>query len=271
MDQNFIYVNNNDINRTIITINTGYGYKTQQLSVQQLLNHRNNLMRENFQLKNQLSFNVKYFEDTKILLTNRIDNLLEQIDYLMSENQNLQKELQNRNEDIKNLNTKLQNSDEQIVILSNKVDQLMNDKEDIKNIMITAESVILFDRIIVNSIFDNENKYTLSDIILNKIKLNDNESKKWNIFKKEVKIDPKKLLWYLCRLKDERNVECHEKYRDPKLTIDMIKDIMIKYVESNKNEQHLRGYNKVINFLVKKLEDEKGINPFKLSEEAPEI
>lgn len=258
------YINKDDMDKIMITLN--YGYGTEQISVQKLLNQRNSLIVENSQLKNQLYNNTRLFEDTRSILTNRIDDLLKQIEYLTKQNEELRSKLEDK--DIKELKIRVDSLSKDKESITIKLNELLKDKEDRKNIMITAESVILFDRIITNHIFDYENSHNLSDIVYEKTILDENEYKRWCIFKNELGIDPKDLLWYLSRLKDERNAECHDKY---KLTIDMIKNIMIRYVETNKDKKHFKGYNKVIDFLVKKLKDVKGTNPFKISEEAPEI
>jgi len=226
---------------------------SENLSVQKILNERNTLIIENNQLRQLLNQQVINVNG----LIYQSTNLQGQIQQLKQENQKL----------IEQLNVK----EIKINELRNQVDILMKEREFKQTLLITAESIGLFDKLITNYIFDykNVNKYTLNDIVYERVNLTDIELKKWNEFEKVLNIKPKDMMWYLSRLKDDRNKEFH--YRDQNLNIDQIKDTIIKYVKENKDKNHLNGYCKVIDIVINTLKDEKGMYPFKDEENAPEI
>lgn len=123
MDQKFFYINRDDMDKTMITLN--YGYGIEQLSIQKLLDQRNSLITENSQLKNLLYFNTKFSEDTRTILTNQINNLSKNIEQLTREN----------------INIKIVDIDKKVDILTIQVNELLKDKKlrDKKKINILSE------------------------------------------------------------------------------------------------------------------------------------
>jgi chromosome segregation ATPase len=267
-----ISINRDDMYKTIINLD--------KLSVLELFNQRNNLITENRQLKQSLNIktnDINYLFYQINGLYEQINGLLEQISILRHENENLTNQLNDKNNKIDELENKVDILVNENTNLKSVMTELVEDKkereiekETHKNIMITSESVILFDSIIVNYIlgYENKNKYTLNDIVYETVKLDEKQINNYYTIEKELNINLEDMVWYLSRMKDERNYQCHNKYLDTKLSIDEIKNIMLKCV---KDKDELEGYNVIINIIINKLKNVKGIYPFTFVSKAPKL
>jgi uncharacterized protein YoxC len=266
-----ISINRDDMYKTIINLD--------KLSVLELFNQRNNLITENRQLKQSLNIktnDINYLFYQINGLYEQINGLLEQISILRHENENLTNQLNDKNNKIDELENKVDILVNENTNLKSVMTELVEDKkereiekETHKNIMITSESVILFDSIVVNYIlgYENKNKYTLNDIVYETVKLDEKQINNYYTIEKELNINLEDMVWYLSRMKDERNYQCHNKYLDTKLSIDEIKNIMLKSINKNKDKDELEGYNVIIN----KLKNVKGIYPFTFVSKAPKL
>lgn len=227
------------------------------------------LTKENNVLKDKLieaGSRYQKMEDDISELRKANTDLLQQIEILKKENDELKKLLKERDNEIKSLKVNMD------ILMKERQERL--DKEiDHENIMVTAESIMDFEKIYSDFIVGNSNHaYKLSHIIYNTNELDEEQWQRYQDFEKEIGCDAKTLLYYLTRLKTDRHFESHEKYRNPELTVDQIKTKMINYVKMHKEDKYQHKFEKIINIVIKKIEKESGTNPFKHNDDnAPDI
>ncbi len=109
----------------------------------------------------------------------------------------------------------------------------------------------------------------LNNIIFHTEKLDENQMKRFNEYKKKARCDPKNISDSIIKLNRRREYDCY--YVDPTLTIDKIKIIMIDHVKKYTDPKMFKIYDNLVNLVVSTLKDMCDVYPFKDEEKMYEL
>lgn len=230
----------------------------------ELVNENKQLLNKIAILENRLSDAEKYQKRHDELMAINEDlkrkniSLSEKIEFLKSENERLRKQIRELEHENKTINATLSNINERMKILE-------NEKKERDNMMISAELITQFGKLIVKFVLGKfSDNVTIYKIISGDAKLNPEQQKRWDTYSKGV-IAPEILLKFLKNFKDERNYESHNKYRDSNITVEQCRQAMIDFVKCRKD---ISKHSELIEFIdyVMNIFKKNGDYPFRLED-----
>ena len=221
----------------------------------------NELKKENDELKKALLIERDRYSEIK----KEVINLEEIVIKLQKENEELRKEIKKRDDEIIKRDKRIDNLEKQMNIL-------MDERDKKKNMMITSEMIILYDKLVTDEIMGtNDHKYKLCDLVFSRVELNAKQQERYNEFNKSANNNANKLVNMLSLMKKERNYESHEKYQDPDINTTELEHIMKKYVLQSKEIKNKNPFNKLVDNVIKRIKKECGECPFNKEENYDEV
>lgn len=149
------------------------------------------------------------------------------------------------------------NLNAKIVKLEERLDKKDQDEKEKTDEFVSAEICVQYEQIILKDLFGkNECKYTLNKLISKEIKLNENQTDKWNKYHEELKNnDLLNIHKYIIQIKRGRNKSAHYQYKPSQYTCDEAKEHILAYIKTMRAKEETKNkYIKVSDFIISKID-----------------